>query len=188
MALVEGMGKCLIQQDNGMPCGRQIQPGEPIGTVIAGFAAGPIVGHKACADAYQARQNKEKQVVKIGRQGGPGGSIGDPSQYEDALAFGSVPLEKPDARVPDLASIPMPEGVRPLTDLPFEEPNPHPKGRVVPSVQEQLATTLSEEEAEIAEIRKRYAKARELPRPVHTVVVDISQAPENADIQITLKR
>lgn len=127
MALVKGMGSCAIPQANNLPCGGQIQEGEPIGTVIAGFANEPMIGHKRCADAYNMRKRQETQV-KIGKQGGPGGSIGDPQNYPDALAFGSVPLEKEEPPAPDLAAMPMPEGVKPLSELPMDdEPAPAPE-------------------------------------------------------------
>lgn len=93
---IKGLGVCLIPGEDGTPCGRQIEEGEPIGTVIHG---GPQVGHKRCANAFYIRkQDEERQkredMVKIGKQQGPGGSIGDPATYPDALASGSVPLEK----------------------------------------------------------------------------------------------
>src|SRR6478735_5875897 len=126
MALVKGLGTCAIQKENGALCGGQIQEGEPIGTVIIRAGQDPLIGHKRCADAYNMRKTqREQQAMKIGKQAGPGGSIGDPNSYNDALAFGSVPLEKPET--PDLASVQMPEGVKPLSELPMDdEPAPAP--------------------------------------------------------------
>jgi len=96
-ASIRGIGLCMIPNDQGVPCGRQVAEGESIGTVLSG---GPQVGHKKCADAFHARRQAEErqkrsEMVKIGKQQGPGGDIGDPSTYPDALASGSYPLEKP---------------------------------------------------------------------------------------------
>jgi hypothetical protein len=89
------MGVCLIPNDKDVPCGRQIEEGEPIGTVILNRT--PLIGHRACAHGFHSRTQaveREKRVasMKIGKQSGPGGSIGDPDKYPDALAFGSKPL------------------------------------------------------------------------------------------------
>lgn len=132
MAVIKGLGTCPIQRDDGAPCGQQINEGEPIGTVIAGWASAPLVGHKRCADAYNARKQERDSAMKIGKQQGAGGSIGDPQSYPDALAFGSMPLEKtePESEVqrPELNQVVMPEGVTPLSELPMDdEPAPAPE-------------------------------------------------------------
>lgn len=90
MSLVQGVGTCLAPQANGLPCGKQIADGEPIGTIVINPIVGGIVVHRHCADAYEARK-REKEAVKLGKQAGPGGPI-DPSSFQDALAYGSVPL------------------------------------------------------------------------------------------------
>lgn len=117
----KGLGACLIAGDNGLPCGRQISEGEPIGTVAVGHPPNPIVGHKKCADAWALRKQREKDdMVRIGKQQGPGGSIGDPASYDDGIQ-GSIPLEKPEP-LPSLAEVKMPEGVQSLAELPFVPP------------------------------------------------------------------
>lgn len=111
MAETMGMGVCLIYIAPNRPCGRQIQEGEPIGTVV--LAGGPVVGHKKCADnfrpAFAAVANAGGHPVKLGKQGGPGGAIPGPEGYDQAIA-GSIPLE----------SVTMPEGVKSLADLPMD--------------------------------------------------------------------
>ena len=108
----KGLGTCLIPTETGIPCGLHIQEGEPIGTVVS--FAGPVVGHKKCADAYTQRK-KDEQMVKIGKQQGPGGSIGDPSSYAEGI-MGSIPLEKPEPPEPPfpLSSVPPPATPQPV--------------------------------------------------------------------------
>ena len=66
MAIVEGIGTCLIPKDSGVPCGTQIEQGEPIRTIQLQFG-GAVVGHKACVDAYEARKNKELDDIMVKR-------------------------------------------------------------------------------------------------------------------------
>lgn len=116
MAYDKGLGSCLIQQENGLPCGRQIAEGEAINTVVTPFG-GPIVGHKKCADGYNLRKQQEKDMVKIGQQSGPGGPV-EPSKFKDGIAQ-SIPLEQSRREVPEMP--PMPQGVRPITEVPFDD-------------------------------------------------------------------
>lgn len=183
MALVKGLGSCLIAKENGYPCGRQIQEGEPIGTVVVGHPGNPIVGHKACADAFNKR--KQEATVKTGKQQGPGGSIGDPQAYDDALAFGSFPLEKPESAhpAPELDQVRMPEGVKPLSELPFEEET------VSPQVAQYVTgnSPLSDEDREIEAVRAKHAKMRNAEPVTHVITVDMSAVPDNVQrLQINL--
>lgn len=188
------MGSCLIPKENGSYCGKQIQEGEPIGTIGLGTPPQPVIGHKACADDYERRA---EATVKIGRQQGPGGPIGDPSGYDDALAFGSVPLEKPESPepAPELNQVRMPEGVRPLSELPMDDEvvNPQVRQYVTGQVPE---TGLTHHEREVMEafrtggaeavrvLEERKAKGEPV---THVITLDMSQVPENAQrLQINL--
>jgi hypothetical protein len=113
MSADKGMGSCLIQTAEGSICGRQIEEGDPIGTVMSAYG-GPVVGHKDCADAFEHRK-REQQMVKIGRQQGAGGPMPGPEQYKEGI-MGSIPLEKPEEPAPDL-----PEGIE-LTGKPQHMP------------------------------------------------------------------
>lgn len=124
MSWDRGVGSCLVQKANGYPCGRQIQEGEPIRTVVVGMNA--IVGHKRCVEEYEARKQQEKTgMVKKYQQQGPGGPMDTSNPQE--MVMGSIPLEqqpgKPaeQAELPNLADMRMPEGVRPISEVPFEE-------------------------------------------------------------------
>lgn len=113
MAETKGMGSCLIQLESGNPCGRQINDGEAIGTVIS--VSGPIVGHKRCADDYNRRT-----MVKQYQQKGAGGPM-DTSNPKD-MVENPTPLDA--SKIPDtadLSRVQMPPGVQPITDLPFED-------------------------------------------------------------------
>jgi hypothetical protein len=93
MAADQGMGNCLIPGADGLPCGKQINEGEAIGTIVLG---GPRVGHKKCSDAYHARvqeaeREKRLNMVKRLDQGGPGGAVVYSSE-RDAI-MGSIPLD-----------------------------------------------------------------------------------------------
>jgi hypothetical protein len=118
MTSTQGMGSCLIptlwsaEHSCWLPCGRQIEDGESIGTVLS--FAGPLVGHRDCADAFEKRERNEK-MVRIGRQQGAGGPMPGPEQYKDGI-MGSIPLEKPPEPTGDL-----PPGVTSVADVPFEE-------------------------------------------------------------------
>jgi hypothetical protein len=101
MATIKGAGPCPIPKENGLPCGLQIQEGDPRGTVSMGTAHSPqsVSGHKRCADAYYARkmsQERERNLSMVQRinQDGPGGAV-DPSKAFNPVE-GSVPLEKPE--------------------------------------------------------------------------------------------
>lgn len=94
----KGLGTCLIQQADNTVCGKQIEEGEPIGTIMS--PSGPLVGHRNCAAAHYARKmqterEKRDEMVKIARQSGPGGAV-DMSTAEDAIE-NSTPLVKPDS-------------------------------------------------------------------------------------------
>lgn len=94
MAEVKGMGSCLIPNKQGIPCGNQIEEGEPIGTVM--LPGGPVVGHKRCSNSFYARKQQSERermndMVKIAKQGA-GGVVGP---YEDAV-IGSTPLVPPE--------------------------------------------------------------------------------------------
>lgn len=133
----KGLGSCLIPNEQGGVCGRQIQEGEAIGTVML-RPGGPVIGHKACSDDFHRRkQEAEKQtrmaMVKRVDQGGPGGPINYSSE-RDAL-LGSLPLEKPEpvavqadlrggselaAEAEGLGALCAEAGIASLSDLPFE--------------------------------------------------------------------
>lgn len=184
--IVQGMGVCLIPNDKDRPCGKQLQDGEPIGTIVLG---GPIIGHKACADRYELRKREKKETaMKIGRQQGPGGSIGDPAQYQDALAHGSVPLEKPDA--PDLTGLTSTSGsgdlgaaVAPVGGS--AEPPVSPEV-LATLTQERHTETVDAEEADaLRRVREEYAAKRRAiaDAPVaHTINIDLSHVPTEADV------
>lgn len=94
-----GLGKCFIPDDEGTPCGHQIEQGEAIGTVM--LPGGPAVGHKRCIGAfYMRQQQKEREqrekMVKLAKQSGPGGPV-DMSTAEDAIE-NSSPLVKPEEK------------------------------------------------------------------------------------------
>ena len=140
MAVVQGMGVCLIPTD-GIPCGRQIEEGEPIGTLALPFG-GTVVGHKACVDGYTAQKEQEKDDTMVKRvdQAGPGGPV-DMTKATDALV-GSVPLEQgsskedpvkqalrvtqgvADTFVGDQPTPDWGEGVRPVAEVPLGSPPP----------------------------------------------------------------
>ncbi len=81
MAIEMGLGSCGV-------CESQIGEGVPIGVLShAPF----VMGHKECVDKKKA----EQLMVKIGRQAGPAGPVGN---YEEGIQ-GSVPLEKPEEPV-----------------------------------------------------------------------------------------
>jgi hypothetical protein len=124
MSADRGMGSCLIAGANGIPCGLQIEEGAPIGTVMS--PGGPLVGHKDCAAAYE--QRKREQMVKIGRQQGPGGAIPGPEQYKEGIQ-GSIPLEKPE-EPPHLS--PVPPGAESLEQPPMAG-DPKQTGTPLPS-------------------------------------------------------
>lgn len=99
MATIRGMGPCAIPQDNGLPCGRQINEGEPVGTIAKGSAFNPLpmVGHKRCADAYYQRvqaAEREKNLAMVQRinQAGAGGPVDNSTAFDPVQ--GSIPLEK----------------------------------------------------------------------------------------------
>lgn len=148
---VKGLGVCLIPKENGQLCSRQIEEGEPIGTVVVGVT--PFTGHHACAQAYEGRKaaKKETGMVKRVDQQGPGGAV-DMTTGTDAV-MGSTPLEKSPGSEdkPDLSSVPMPPGVTPITDLPFEEPvDTWSGGRPDPVDLEQLTASRRQSMAEEA--------------------------------------
>jgi hypothetical protein len=124
MALIKGMGTCLIMGGDGLPCGKQIQEGEAIGTVTGGFNDKmPLTGHKKCADAYhyrvqQSERAKREAQVKLMNQSGPGGPV-DPTTATDALVGGSIPLEKPEPELHiQTITAGLPPGSNYLGDLP----------------------------------------------------------------------
>lgn len=97
MTEIKGMGVCLVPNDKGLPCGNQIEEGSPVGTVM--LESGPSVGHKRCTDGHyarkmQAEREKRENLVKLAKQGGPGGAV-DMSQAEDAIE-NPTPLVKPE--------------------------------------------------------------------------------------------
>jgi hypothetical protein len=169
MALVKGLGVCLIPKEDGTTCGQQLAEGEPIGTVIHGA---PMVGHRKCADAFHARKaaaerEKREAMVKRVDQTGPGGAV-DWSTQRDAIQ-GSIPLEKspgkPLESQGDLRAAANVLGVKPLSDLPMEESpwgaptDPTPVG----------------------------GDSSPIVSGIHTLTVDLSQVPPTAEIlQISL--
>lgn len=173
----KGLGVCLIPTEDDGTCGRQIEEGEPIGTVV--LPGGPIVGHKRCADGFhQRRQAQEREKrMKIGKQQGPGGSIGDPSTYPDALAFGSKPL------VPEGKEIP-PTGV---TSSPIVDPT------VLATVEKDLtwdrkmAAINEAEQAALDAVKARYAEARQeasdQPK-TYNLTLDLTEVPPDVDILV----
>lgn len=183
MAEVKGLGVCMIPTSTGKPCGKQIQQGESIGTIINAQRT-PIVGHKKCAEAYETR------TMKLGKQGGPGGAI-DESSYENAI-MGSVPLEKP---AKSLDEMQMPPGVKSLADLPFEQDEapkatevlPPRRGTTVTSTAPRLTypDDLSpEEQAKLDATRAEILASRKLDsQPVtHTIVLDMATVPRETEV------
>lgn len=127
MAVIKGMGPCAIPQDNGLPCGRQINEGEPVGTIAKGSAFNPLpmVGHKRCADAYYQRvqaAEREKNLAMVQRinQAGAGGPVDNSTAFDPVQ--GSIPLEKPEAPATPVAPGQiigdMSQGAQFLGDLP----------------------------------------------------------------------
>jgi len=135
----------MIPNEAGVICGKQIQEGEAIGTVIIN---GPVVGHKKCADGFHTRKQQSERearhnMVKRYDQGGAGGPI-DYNSERDGIQ-GSLPLEKPEPAesraeavvvsaslkgsggmqsqvqsTPDLASITRAAGVHNIADVPLD--------------------------------------------------------------------
>lgn len=180
MSSDQGMGSCLIQQANGLPCGRQIAEGEPVGTVISGATA--IVGHKRCADSFTQRK-MEDQVVKIGKQSGAGGPV-DVSTFADGVMH-STPLEtKPGYVAPELP--PMPAGVRSIAEVPFEEQTQ--LGTQHPAEVDQVSSALSKHElAVIQAFRAGGSKAvaqLELKREQvkHTITIPLQDVPDETTV------
>jgi hypothetical protein len=120
----------------GQVCGRQIQDGEPGGTIIPPGQQ-PIHGHKHCADRWHGekvakeRKEREAMVQKITQP--PGGPV-DPRQAE-GMVTGSVPLDTPKSSPPvgadkiteehlNALGVQGYEGVRPASEVPFEEDHP----------------------------------------------------------------
>lgn len=185
MAEVKGLGVCMIPTSTGKPCGKQIQQGEPIGT-ITNAQRTPIVGHKKCAEAYEMR------TMKLGKQGGPGGAIDD-SSYSDALV-GSIPLEKP---AQSLEEVQMPPGVKSLADLPFEENDSKATEILPPRKRDELrqGPTLSdviqrrsdltaEEQAKLDDLRDKLLGERKLAsQPItHTITLDMATVPRETEV------
>lgn len=125
MAEIKGMGACLVPNDEGKPCGRQIAEGEPIGTVMA--ASGPIVGHRKCADAFHARKQQQEResrnsMVKDIKQAGAGGPL-DFAGAKDTI-MGSIPLEKSPNSSSDLNELTKAAGIPSIADVPMEDEMP----------------------------------------------------------------
>jgi hypothetical protein len=124
MAVVRGMGPCGIPRENGLPCGRQIQDGEPVGTITQGTVYNPqsTTGHKACADAFHQRvqqRERERNMAMVQRinQSGPGGAV-NPNDAYDAVQ-GSIPLAKAEEpKAPGTIVGDMSNGAHFLGDLP----------------------------------------------------------------------
>lgn len=115
MATISGRGLCEIPQENERPCARQIQEGEPHGSVYVGRRY--LQGHKRCADAFHARKAaKEREermagVVQRMNQDGPGGPV-DFSGSTDALEGGVPIVTRVDENSPPAAAR--------LADLPMD--------------------------------------------------------------------
>ena len=125
MSYDKGIGTCLVPV-NGIPCGRQIEDGESIRNLTLPYG-GAIVGHKQCVDSYEANKQKENDMVQRVDQGSPGGPV-DMRTAKDAL-LGSVPLvpkEEAHTGPSSLSEVPMPDGVRSVAEVPFEEPAAEP--------------------------------------------------------------
>jgi hypothetical protein len=202
MALVKGMGACLIAKDTGLPCGGQIQEGEAIGTVIS--PGGPLIGHKKCADDFHARKaaaerEKRSSVVQKMTQNGPGGPV-DPRTATDMLASGSVPLEKVPGRPLEKPENPISapgniEGaVAFIGDLP-EEASPDEAVAFVGggtswgnqptmTLSPTFADDLTAEEADELERHRQHllANRRAAFAGIHAIAVDLSNIPEGATV------
>jgi hypothetical protein len=129
MAQVQGIGTCLIPREGGVPCGNQIEDGEPIRTLVL-MTGGALVGHKKCVEDYEQRKNEENSVVKRVDQQGPNGPV-DMTQAKDGI-IGSFPLDQKldtAAAEAEPERPPAPdqgwgEDVIPVASLPFPTPNP----------------------------------------------------------------
>jgi hypothetical protein len=128
VAVIRGIGPCAIPGENGLPCGRQVAEGEPVGTIAKGtaFSPLPLVGHRRCADQYYARiqqQEREKNLAMVQRinQSGPGGAI-DPTTAFNPVQ-GSIPLDKqvkaePKTQAPGTVIGDLSEGAHFIGDVP----------------------------------------------------------------------
>lgn len=175
-APVKGIGVCLVPNEDGVPCGRQVAEGEPIGTVIT--AGKPVVGHRNCANEYHRRQQAQyrterEKMVKIGKQEGPGGVIGDPASYPDALASGSYPLEKKSPPVMDT----------PPSGATHDENSWVEQARWAASLAADLTAS---EQAQLAQYRAELVAQRQ--STTHTVDVDLTGlSPEITAVEIRLR-
>lgn len=173
----KGMGVCLIPNDKDIPCSRQIEEGEPIGTVI--FNRTAMVGHRACANGYHQRtqaaeREKRVQSMKIGKQEGPGGAIGDPEKYPDALAFGSKPLVPEEKIPPSGVTATSSDGQLAATAAPL-----------------QVSSTLTAHEQGLIEAWREggitgaleYERQQESREPVtYNLTLDLTEVPTDVDI------
>jgi hypothetical protein len=170
MSSIKGMGSCVITQENGYPCGRQIGEGEAIGTVVINGA--PYIGHKRCADAYDLRSSNG--MVKRADQTSPGGAVGP---MRDAVAQDGRPdiADLPQAG-PPVSKYQLPDGVKSLSELPYDEPTANPG--------QDLMAGLTADERRLVEEHRRTRK----PDPVNLEVTLPRGIPDNADLVIHIKR
>lgn len=159
MSSIKGMGSCVITQENGYPCGRQIGEGEAIGTVV--INGSPYIGHKRCADAYDLRS--KNGMVKRADQTSPGGAVGP---IRDAVA---------DDGRPDITAVKLPDGVKALSELPYDEPTANPA--------QDLMAGLTADERRLIEEHRRTAK----PKP-HVVELDLTKLAANQDLHLHITR
>lgn len=112
------MGPCLVPNKAGQHCARQIEDGEPIGTVVV--SGRPLVGHKVCSDEYQRRQRESKgTMVKRVDQAGPGGHI-DQSTEREAVSSFSLEQGRVVPLPPSLSTLAQAAGVNSIADVPLD--------------------------------------------------------------------
>jgi hypothetical protein len=128
MAIVQGRGLCEIPNEKNYPCGQQINDGEPHGSVVT--PQGYKQGHRRCADAFHQRkmtkERQERHDAMVKRVDTDAQGAIDWNTARDGV-IGSIPLEKSPSR-PSLSDMTLPEGVRPVSEVPMESEPPEAGG------------------------------------------------------------
>jgi hypothetical protein len=185
MANVAGMGKCTIPgEENDYPCGKQIQEGEPIGTVMIGSQA--LVGHKKCADNFYARKAAAERkvrnsMVKKLNQDGPQGPV-DFAHPTD-LVQGATTVTTEPKGYDDPRDAAKAAGAHFLGDLPMDA-TPDDAYRIATGSGEVKDELHDEDAQELEAYRQRLiARRRATETPItHTLTIDLSQVPPEAQM------